>query len=114
MVSTYIPPLRTNSGIRYGYWLHRTDEEVLKERRQKAARKPAKLSNEELKRRKRERDRIRYASPEYKAHKRHLDQLRMQNPEYAKKRREQQKAYRDRKKAEKALRAAGKEDTKHG
>lgn len=105
MIDIYIPPLRTNSGTRFGYHIKKTEKEIaeeLEEKRLQAVKKPAKLSKEELKRRKRERDKIRYASTEYREHRRLLERMRLQNPEYRQKRREQQKAYRERRKAEKA------------
>lgn len=111
MVDVYIPPLRTKSGTRFGYYIQKTEEEILQEiaaakakaRKDRLAVNPVKLTPEERLKRKRERER----SPEFKAYRRMMYRKRMKDPEYKRRIQEKQKAYRVKKKSEKALQAAG-------
>ena len=111
MVDVYIPPLRTNSGTRFGYYIQMSEDEIEAEKaREKEKRRlerlyviPRKLTTEERKQRRREYE----SSPEYKAMRRMKYRKRREDPEYLKRDRERARAYRERKKAEKALQAAG-------
>lgn len=111
MVDVYIPPLRTNSGMRFGYYIQKSEEEIEAEKaREKEKRRlerlyviPRKLTPDERKQRRRDYE----SSPEYKAMRRMKYRKRREDPEIIKRDRERARAYRERKQAEKALKAAG-------
>lgn len=111
MVDVYIPPLRTKSGTRFGYYIQKTEEEIEAEKaKEKEKRRlerlyviPVKLTTEEKKQRRREK----YSSPEYKALRRMRYRKRREDPEYLIRAKEKEKAYREKRKAKKALQAAG-------
>lgn len=106
MVDVYIPPLRTKSGCRFGYYIQKTEEEIAAEiarEKEKALKErlyviPVKLTSEQMRQRRKEK----YSSPEYLAFRRMMYHRRRQDPEYLKRAREKEKAYREKKKAEKA------------
>lgn len=111
MVDVYIPPLRTKSGTRFGYYIQKTEEEILQEiatakakaRKDRLAVNPVKLTPEEKEKRRREREK----SPEYREYRRMMYRKRMKDPEYKRRIQDKRKAYHIKKKAEKALPAAG-------